>query len=70
MTKKELIKLRKLMPKGYRKTLAEKFGISGSYITQIFRGEKTRPDVIDEAIEIAAAHKQTLADQKAKIKKL
>lgn len=70
MTEKELIKLRKKLPKGYRETLSERFDITTGYIDQILRGEKERLDVIDAAIEIAEAHKQYLANQKRKIKQL
>jgi len=70
MTEKELLKLKANMPKGYREKLSEKFGITTSYVDQIFRGEKERLDVIDAAIEIAEAHKKYLATQKLKIQKL
>jgi len=70
MTEKDLIKLKNKLPKGYRETLADKFGITVGYVDQILRGEKERLDVIDAAIELAEAHKQYLAEQKLKIKKL
>lgn len=70
MTKEELKKLKTMMPKGYRETLAEEFDISVGYIDQIFRGEKTRIDVIDIAIKLATLHKEYLDDQKSKIEKL
>jgi hypothetical protein len=70
MTTDELKKLKKSMPRGYRNTLAEKFEVTTGYIDQILRGDKTRPDVIDSAIEIAATYKKYLAEQKTKIKKL
>lgn len=70
MTEKELLKLKKKMPKGYREKLAEKFGITISYVDKIFSGDKTRSDVIDEAIELATEHKLKLANQKTKIKQL
>lgn len=70
MTEKELLKLKKKMPKGYRETLAKKFDITVGYIDQIFRGEKERLDVIDAAIGMAEVHKQYLASQKQKIKQL
>lgn len=70
MTEKEFLKLKRNLPKGYRETLAGKFDVTTGYIDQILRGEKQRTDVIDEAIEMATAHKLYLAEQKAKIKKL
>ncbi|MBL7970086.1 MAG: hypothetical protein JNL03_01090 [Prolixibacteraceae bacterium] len=70
MTREELKKLKKSMPRGYRDTLSEEFNVTTGYIDQILRGDKTRPDIIDRAIEIAAIYKRYLADQKAKIKKL
>lgn len=70
MTEKEIIKLKRKLPKGYRETLAERFDVTTGYIDQILRGEKDRLDVIDAAIAIAEAHKQYLANQKLKIKKL
>lgn len=70
MTEKELTKLKKKLPKGYRETLAEQFDVTPGYIDQILRGEKDRLDVIDAAIDMAEAHKLYLAEQKRKIKKL
>lgn len=70
MTTKELKKLKKMMPKGYRDTLAEEFEISTSYVDQIFRGEKERPDVIERAVAIAELRKQDLDKLAQKIKKL
>lgn len=70
MTEKELIKLKKKLPKGYRETLAEQFEITSGYVDQILRGEKDRLDVIDAAIAMAEAHKYYLAEQKRKIKQL
>jgi len=70
MTEKELAKLKKKLPKGYRETLAEQFDVTTGYIDQILRGEKDRLDVIDAAIAIAEVHKEYLAEQKRKIKKL
>ena len=70
MTKKELQKLKKMMPKGYRKTLSEEFKISAGYIDQIFRAEKDRPDVVDSAIKLATTYQEHLNGLSAQIKKL
>ena len=70
MTKKELQKLKKLMPKDYRQTLADEFDISTGYVDQIFRATKVRSDVIDQAIKIATMHQEYLKELSNKIKKL
>jgi hypothetical protein len=70
MTKKELQKLRRMMPKGYRQTLADEFKISAGYIDQILRGDKDRTDVIEYAIKIAKLHQEHLNGLTAQIKKL
>jgi hypothetical protein len=70
MTKKDLQKLRKSMPPKYRHTLATQFDVTSGYIDQVFRGEKNSISIIDAAIELAAAHKQYLAEQKLKISEL
>ncbi len=70
MTEKDFIKLKRKLPKGYRETLAERFGVTTGYIDQILRGEKDRLDVIDAAIAMAESHKQYLAEQKRKINQL
>ena len=70
MTTKELQKLKKMMPKGYRQTLADEFEITAGYVDQIFRGDKERTDVIERAIEIAKLHQEYKTGLSAQIKKL
>lgn len=70
MTKKELRKLKKMMPKGYRDTLADEFEVTTGYVDQIFRGEKLRNDVVDRAVGIAKLHQEYLNGLSAQIKNL
>jgi hypothetical protein len=70
MTKEELQKLKSNLPSGYRDILAEKHGLSKSYIDKIFSGERFNSNVIDSAIEMAEVYQNRLLNQKQKINSL
>ena len=70
MTNKDLKKLKTSMPKGYRDQLAVKFNVTTVTIDRVLRGAQDRTDIIAEAIEMAAEHKEYLESLKAKIKSL
>lgn len=52
MTTEELKKLRKALPKGSKKILAAKFGLSEGHITQILLGNRVNEMVLISATEI------------------
>ncbi len=56
------------MPPGYRTILAKKYNICEKYIDYIFRGERNRPDIVDEAINMAKEYQDYLKAQSEKIK--
>jgi hypothetical protein len=70
MTSKELSKLKKALPRGYRDKLAVKFMVSTVTIDRVLRGAHDRPDIIDGAITLAEEHKEYLASLATKIKSL
>lgn len=70
MTKNDLRTLKKSMPPKYRRVLADKFNICEKYIDFIFRGERTRIDVIDEAVKMAYEHQFHVESQVEKIRAL
>ncbi len=66
--KNDLLKLKKFMPPRYRTTLANKYHVCEKYIDYIFRGERNRPDIIDEAIKMANEYQDYLKIQSEKIR--
>lgn len=70
MTTEELKKLKESMPRKYRETIATTFGISTVYVDKIFRGDATRDDVIDWAIEMAKTYKEHRKTQQTQISEL
>jgi hypothetical protein len=70
MTKNDLKMLRKSMPPKYRNTLSVKFNVCEKYIDCIFRGERTRIDIIDEAIRMAKEYQYHIKAQTEIIRKL
>lgn len=52
MTTEDLKKLRKALPKGSKKVLAQKFGLSEGHITQILLGNRVNEMVLISAVEI------------------
>jgi hypothetical protein len=67
-TKNNMQALKKYMPPKYRTTLAEKFNVCEKYIDFIFRGERRRADIVDEAIKMAKEYQIHLRSQKKKLK--
>lgn len=68
MKKHLLNRLRKSLPKGYAKTLAESCGCSEAQVGRIF--EKTRPDnygVIDAAIQLKSEYDLEKLDKEKKL---
>lgn len=58
MKKKDLLILRKSLPKNYAATLAAQFNVTPGYIHKIFRGLSDREDVIKAALQLALEKKQ------------
>ncbi len=57
MTKKDLNKLKKSLPKGYRDTLAEKCDCSLSQVDSVLAGTRKSEQVIKTAISLALLYK-------------
>ncbi len=70
MTKKELIKLKKSLPKGYRDALAEKFNCSVSTVDMVMVGTRKNIELIKAAIDIAKGHKIEMENLSKEIKEL
>lgn len=70
MTKTELRKLRKKLPKKAFKAIADKFGMHEFSVRNILSGSRNNDDVVNEAIRIAEKHKQMLREQSKKTKAL
>jgi hypothetical protein len=69
MTKKELKKLRKSLPPGAIKTLAEKFGHTPSYISMILSGKRNgNAYVISAATTMADEYQALVNENNEKIK--
>ena len=61
MDTKDLKKLRRSLPKGSKKILAEQFDVSEGHITQILLGNRKNEKVIIAAAIIAYDHKNELS---------
>ncbi len=70
MTKEELLKLKKSLPKGSIKILADQHVLSVSYINMIFSGERENLEIVKSALEIAKIHKQKKSSISQAINKL
>jgi hypothetical protein len=70
MTKKDLDRLRKKLPRGYAKILSEKTGKHTSAIYQALTGKINSPEIIEAAIELAKENQQKNADLKRQIDSL
>jgi len=58
VTKRDLAKLRRALPKGYRLLIANDLGYSVSYINKVLRGDKTNDDIILHAISLAKKERE------------
>lgn len=56
MTLKELQTLKSKLPRGYRRRIHEKTGLSFGMIDYVFRGERTSDSVVDAALEFLEQH--------------
>lgn len=60
MNKKDLVKLKNSLPKGYRKLISKRMNCSPSLVTMVFSGTRTNLEIVKEAITIAKEHKQEM----------
>jgi hypothetical protein len=60
MTKKELEKLRKNLPRGYRDLLASQFNCSTRTVDMVLAGERKNLAIVKSAIEMAIVHKEEM----------
>ncbi len=70
MSTNELLKLKKKLPKGYRKELAVHFNCSTAYIDMVFAGSRINNTIISKAVELAQAHKHQMQILKLEINSL
>ena len=70
MTKQDLNKLKKLLPKKASSKIAEKCDVSESYVRKVLSGNADRLDVIDQAILLAEDHQKKLILRSEKISNL
>ena len=70
MTKKQLEKLRKKLPKNGVFLLSQKTGFTYEYVRLILSGERTNPDVLKAAVELAEKHQKELREIQTKINAL
>jgi hypothetical protein len=70
MTNSELRKLKKSLPKGYRKILASKKECRAEYIDAVLSGRRQSIDIIESAVELAKAHKEKMENLSMEIKQL
>ena len=60
MTKDDLKKLRRNLPKGSREILALRFGLSKGYINLVLNGTRNNENILIAAVEIISEHKRNL----------
>ena len=70
MTKKELNKLKKSLPKGYRDLIAAKCDCSSGLVDIVLSGTRKNIQIITEAIDLALSHKVLIDELSDKIKSL
>lgn len=70
MTKLELRKLRKKLPKDYRLRIAKETGLTADYVYRVLIGERQNDEIIDAAIALASQHKEVLEIRKEALKNL
>ena len=70
MTKKELNKLKKSLPKGYRDLIAEKCDCSIGLVDMVLAGTRKNIQIVDAAVNLALSHKTQIEALSDKIKSL
>jgi len=70
MTKKDLNKLKKSLPKGYRDLIAEKLDCSVSLVDQVLAGTRKNIEIVDAAVNLALSHKAQIEELSNKIKSI
>lgn len=70
MTKKDLNKLKKSLPKGYRDLISEKLDCSISLVDQVLAGTRKNIEIVDAAVNLALSHKAQIEELSNKIKSI
>ncbi len=70
MTKKQLNKLKKNLPKNYRNTLAEKFNCTTRYINMVISGERENLEIVKQATQMAVQKRAEVEEVLTTIKSL
>ncbi|MDB4919470.1 hypothetical protein [Mucilaginibacter sp.] len=66
-SEQELIKIKEKLPRGYSKTLAQKFDITPKSIGRILKGTQNNEDVVLAALFLAEEHQQRISQAKEKL---
>ncbi len=64
MNLKQLQKIKKSLPKGYRLMLSEGTGYSASHIDHVLAGRRINESIVNAAIELLEKHLATLKQKK------
>lgn len=70
MTKDQLIKLKNILPRGYRKTLSDRTKLSVSLVDLVFAGKRQNDQILSVAIEMAESNKKMKEQLSQKIDEL
>ena len=70
MTKREIEKLRKELPNGYAKIIADKFKVTCAYVYAIVAGKRTNNEILNELISLANENKMIIEKNKQALKSL
>jgi hypothetical protein len=70
MTKKELIKMKKLLAPGYIETIAKETKYSSGYVSMVLNGIRENVDILKAAVKMAENRKIEMTELTNKIKNL
>jgi hypothetical protein len=70
MTKKELNKLKKSLPKGYRDLIAEKCNCTTALVDMVLAGTRKNIEIVNAAVNLALSHKAQIEELSNKIKSI
>lgn len=64
MNRRELKKLKKQLPDGYREKIAKRSGFSVSYVDKVLGGQRKCQEILDVAFELLREEKQRIQERK------
>lgn len=62
--------VQKYLPKGSQKILADKLGVSESYVSKVLKGQRKNDAILESAIELAEEEKRKLKAEERKQRRL